>query len=295
MDKSNIFKSSEFYMAEGDILHILFKDEVGTPITIDLMGDETVVTTVPDAPTVEDATSIASTSFVANWYFNENTSGYRLDVAEDSAFTTFVAGYEDLDVANVDNYSIVGLTEGDTYYYRVRAYNEIGTSENSATTTVYIAFTFDDWFMPSKAELKEMYDELYLFGVGNFTDAHYFSSSEDSASYAWSLFFLTGQTNETTTKSSTTAFRPCRAFTSVSPTYSLRDIGPAGGRIFWKSGDDYLEAAVADLSGTWSNITAVAIGTTGTAIGTGQANTTAIIGQVGHTGSAAKQCDDLIA
>ncbi|NTW32945.1 MAG: DUF1566 domain-containing protein [Bacteroidetes bacterium] len=40
----------------------------------------------------------------------------------------------------------------------------------------------------------------------------------------------------------------------------------------------------------WSNVTSTLIGTTGTAIGTGLANTNAIIGQNGHTASAALLC-----
>jgi len=55
-----------------------------------------------------------------------------------------------------------------------------------------------------------------------------------------------------------------------------------------------LIAAVADQSTgcAWSNIRDILIGTTGTAIGTGLANTTAIIGQSGHIISAAKVCYD---
>ena len=55
-----------------------------------------------------------------------------------------------------------------------------------------------------------------------------------------------------------------------------------------------LIVATADQSTgcAWSNITTILIGTTGTAIGTGLANTTAIIGQSGHTSSAAKVCYD---
>jgi hypothetical protein len=59
-----------------------------------------------------------------------------------------------------------------------------------------------------------------------------------------------------------------------------------------------LIAAAADQNGgaamAWSNITNVAVGASaqGTAIGTGRANTTAIINQVGHTASAAKVCAD---
>ena len=56
-----------------------------------------------------------------------------------------------------------------------------------------------------------------------------------------------------------------------------------------------LIAAAADQSTgiAWSNITNTLIGTTGTAIGTGQANTTAIVGQAGCASGAAKLCDDL--
>ena len=55
-----------------------------------------------------------------------------------------------------------------------------------------------------------------------------------------------------------------------------------------------LIAATADQSTScaWSNIPNILIGTTGTSIGTGLANTTAIIGQSGHTDSAAKVCHD---
>jgi len=57
-----------------------------------------------------------------------------------------------------------------------------------------------------------------------------------------------------------------------------------------------LIAAVADLSvtTTWSNVTAVLLGTTGTALGTGRANTAAIVAQAGCTGGAAYLCDHLV-
>jgi len=92
---------------------------------------------------------------------------------------------------------------------------------------------------------------------------------------------------------------------NVTSVYGLRDIGLAGGLIFYdkgfySNGWKYLEAAPSDImSGlspefiAWSNITNTLVGTD-TAIGTGQANTTAIIAQLGHTGSAAKSCGDLV-
>lgn len=82
----------------------------------------------------------------------------------------------------------------------------------------------------------------------------------------------------------------------------IRKPGPAGGLVFYDKGSytsdgngiwRYLEAAPADQSNSaWSNITGTLIGTTGTAIGTGKTNTAAIIGQSGHTASAALVCEN---
>jgi hypothetical protein len=78
--------------------------------------------------------------------------------------------------------------------------------------------------------------------------------------------------------------------------------GPAGGYIFYDAGSvqawgRYLEAAPADLSASQVWMAGGATqetlnGNTSTAIGTGQANTDAIVAQIGHTGSAAKLCLD---
>jgi len=156
--------------------------------------------------------------------------------------------------------------------------------------------SYSDWFLPSKDELNAMYTELHLYGVGGFGSLVYWSSTESGSDSCWNIRFFDG-VGVNSNKTNANAVRASRAFTSIT-VYALRDNGPAGGLIFWKSGNDYLEAASSNqsISKVWSNITNVEIGVTaqGTAIGTGQANTTAIIGQAGHTDSAAKLCDDLV-
>ena len=82
--------------------------------------------------------------------------------------------------------------------------------------------------------------------------------------------------------------------------YTIGDTGPGGGKIFYIDETDaypwdYLEVAPVDQGvSAWSNIDDVLIGTTESGLGTGQANTEAIIAQTGHTASAAKLCADYV-
>jgi len=88
-----------------------------------------------------------------------------------------------------------------------------------------------------------------------------------------------------------------------SGTYDLRDIGPAGGWIFYDKGSysdgwRYLEAAPASTEWTgkeWGSYGTL-IGGTGTGIGTGQSNTTKIVTWLNNhseTGKAAQLCNAL--
>ena len=333
-------------MDRDDVLHMIIIDEsyTGDPIDVSLQsgnpyGDNDEGS-VPDAPVVYEATSITSAGFQANWALQQNITSFRLDVSISSTFATFVAGFNNKTLGNVNHDHVAGLADFTTYYYRIRGVNDNGTSVSSEVidvttsagavvdgdgnsysyvtigtqqwltenlkTTKYINGSaipnitsntdFTDWFLPSRDELNTMYTELHLYGVGGFSDDEHMSSSEFNATEFYTFNFGSGSAIDAP-KTDTTRIRPCRAFTSVSPSYSVRDVGLSGGLIFWKSGNDYLEAFPIDLNigapQQWSNIIALAIGTTGTAVGTGQANTTAIIAQVGHTTSAAKFCNDL--
>jgi large repetitive protein len=88
------------------------------------------------APVATNASSLAQTSFSANWNTVATATGYKLDVATDMGFTSFVSGFEDLNVGNVTTYSVTGLATGTTYYFRTRSYNATGTSSNSNVKTV---------------------------------------------------------------------------------------------------------------------------------------------------------------
>ena len=151
----------------------------------------------------------------------------------------------------------------------------------------------DDWFLPSKDEFQAVHDNLYLYGVGDIEliGNEYWTSSEFDESNIYSLIVGFGETVWAyQSKGLSRPARACRAFTTTD-LYSLRDRGPAGGWIFHiidNGGGSftYYELASTDTSNgcLWSNIIDVAIGTTGTAIGTGQANTAAIIAQTTAVG-----------
>jgi hypothetical protein len=70
-------------------------------------------------------------SFTAIWSSVAEATGYQLDVATNASFTTFVPGYNNLDVGLVTSWNVTGLARNTFYYYRLRTYNGNGTSLNS--------------------------------------------------------------------------------------------------------------------------------------------------------------------
>src|SRR5204862_3790764 len=87
------------------------------------------------APKAQNETNVTFSSFTANWKSGGGggggATGYRLDVATTNNFTTYVPGYQNLDVGNTTNFPVIGLSAGTHYYYRLRAHNGCATSGNS--------------------------------------------------------------------------------------------------------------------------------------------------------------------
>jgi hypothetical protein len=180
---------------------------------------------------------------------------------------------------------------------------------NGGIFDVYIKESlFDDWYMPSLDETSALRGYFEDWGITNFNKD---SNGENAVSFLWTsseASSTTAQAYDIATGESAASLKtgysdgspreygiiPVRSFTDADATYSVGDTGPAGGDIFLKSGTVAYETMKYHLGivTPWSNVTNVEIGTTGTAVGTGAANTSAIIGQIGHISSTAKDADD---
>src|ERR1019366_2369420 len=93
-----------------------------------------VVGAIPTTPTSIAATNVACISFTAYWNSVANASSYLLDVATDAGFTSFVSGFNQLNVGNVATYNVTGLNPSINYWYRVWSVN-CGTKSLTASAT----------------------------------------------------------------------------------------------------------------------------------------------------------------
>lgn len=110
----------------------------------------------PNAPVANVATDITINSFTANWTLTSNTTEYYLDVSSNPTFSTLLPGYNNLNVGNVQSLSVTGLSNGETYYYRVRAGNIAGISASSNTIEAdLIKCPSGDLFFTTQAQVDQ--------------------------------------------------------------------------------------------------------------------------------------------
>lgn len=91
----------------------------------------------PPAPVIQDGINGNQTQFTAVWLSSVGATSYLLDVATDAGFSSFVSGYNGLNVGNVTSSAVTGLTSDTDYYFRVRAVGPGGTSGYSGVKLVH--------------------------------------------------------------------------------------------------------------------------------------------------------------
>lgn len=90
--------------------------------------------------------------------------------------------------------------------------NEVMENYVARKCSDYVYGGYDDWFLPSKAELNLLYENLYRKDLGSFSKISYWSSSEHSAIYAFEQEFGSGAQNSKERNFDYLCVRPIRAF-----------------------------------------------------------------------------------
>ena len=104
------------------------------------LATRAVVDFIPTPPVAVSPDLLGAIEFTAKWEPVNGATHYLLDAARDENFELPLDGYQNLNVGDVLDYKIVGLTSGSTYYYRIRAATEttVGESSNTIEVKTYI-------------------------------------------------------------------------------------------------------------------------------------------------------------
>ncbi len=98
-----------------------------------------------EPPVATEATGISDDGFTAHWTPGGAADYYLLDISPSADFSTFVSGYNGLNVGNVTAWDAAGLLPGVTWYYRVSA---VSTIQGQSAPSNFVAVATSGEFVP---------------------------------------------------------------------------------------------------------------------------------------------------
>ncbi|MEI6647523.1 MAG: MBG domain-containing protein [bacterium] len=91
------------------------------------------------APVALSAVDVTTNGFTARWKAADGATNYLIDVSGTNAFTSYAGIYNNWTIGDATACLVTGLTDGKTYFYRLRAANSYGVSTNSNTIEVPVS------------------------------------------------------------------------------------------------------------------------------------------------------------
>ena len=214
--------------------------------------DNFLIDPIPATTAATAATGVQATAFTANWTPVAGVTGYRLDVSMAADFSSFVTGYQNLYVAGgtTSSYTVTGLSQGTTYYYRVRSASQYTVGEfASGNSNVQTQATGTGAPLPVK--------------LASFKGAQ----TSGGIELQWSNLTESDVARYVVERST-----DGRSFTTVATVSSVRNSGGAANYTQLDAapvqGTNYYRLQIAELSGkvSYSGIVRITLGSTGGAL-----------------------------
>ena len=131
------------------------------------------------SPSVNNISGVNCGYAMLTWNQVTNATGYYLDIATDSGFTNFVAGYQNFDVAYNNGSSPVYNLPNGTSYFRIRAYDSCKISNYSNTGTIAMTGTSNSGTVASSQTICSGTKPANLVLTGNTSAVTSWESSTD--------------------------------------------------------------------------------------------------------------------
>ncbi len=209
---------------DGTAVEAVTIDNSGLVSIADTIGtDDTGTYTVTAAGTGK-YTGETTVDFVLTVVYNIGDTGpaggtifYVNTNAASDGWTYLEAASQDHDVTvpwgaavTVNTGTAIGTGESNTAMIVTALGDNGGTAYAAKICNDLVLDGYDDWFLPSKDELNELYKQKD--SVGGFASDSYWSSSEASLSKAWTQDFSTGYLDDFYAKINAFNVRAVRAF-----------------------------------------------------------------------------------